>query len=243
MAKTIANTRTLTRLYLDENSEADWLDAEVDIAINEYYHEVISAVVDVYEDFYLTTDTFDTTTSQQEYTSADGLATDVLKLRRVEINMQPSDSSSVAVRAFPVQLDQVKRRLGDSTLGTNRSPAYYRYGFESSLTLGFLPIPSDGGTAAGKIWYIQKQSDLSDSNTSVNIPYADNYYRLIALGAAGSLLRKGQQEEVVAKQYLQEFEAGLGKMRMQLEEVTADDSKEVVDSVGDDTIYDIPLFL
>lgn len=235
MAKTVANLRQQTRTYLDEATTADWTNTEVDREINAGFHEVVTAVMETYENFYLISTTFNTVASQQEYATTDGFPSDFFKMVRVQINYNISDSNSLYNRAHPVDLNEIDGDLANNAIGISvfRNAAYFLYGEGTGSTgikLGFIPIPTRNGTNAIKIWYIPIMSDLSDSNTNVKIPYADRYYSLISLYAAATLLRKGQQEEIVARGYMAEFDIGLKKMRQQLEDRISDSSKHINDS-------------
>lgn len=243
MAKTLANIRTQTRTYLDEATEADWEDSEVDQSINDGYHEVVTSVMETYEEFYVVTDLFDSAANQQEYGTADGLPTDIFKIRRLEVNYDVSNSNSIARRAIPVSIDSVLRDLGNSALGITvyRNPAYYLIGSStgsSGIKIGIIPKPTAVGTDAIKLWYVPVQADLTSSSDAPNIPYADRYYKLISLYAAATLLRKGQQEEEVAQNYMKEFQFGLSKMQQQLEDRVADSGKSIVDTAGMDNDFD-----
>jgi hypothetical protein len=232
MAQTLTNLRQVTRMLLDESSAADWSVVDVDRAINFAYHEVVTAVIEAFEDYYAKTINLDTAAGKQEYGEDDGFPRDFFKMRRVEINYDVSDSNSKPRRALPISLDDVKQDLANETLSTYRSPSYYLLGHGSNLKLGFIPIPNNDGTDAIKLWYVYTPADLSASNDVPDIPYADRYAHLIPYGATVDLLRKGQQEEVAARQYRLEFEMGLEKMKQQLEDRRADDVKGVTDTVG-----------
>ena len=236
----LSDFRNDTRLLLDEATAADWSIAQVDRAINFAYHEIVAAAMEVFEDYYLKTDTWNSTADQQEYGTTDGFPTDFFKIRRVEINYDTSVSTSSPRRALPITLDDVSRDLGNTSIGVTpqRNPAYYLFGQGSNLKLGFLPIPDETGTNAIKIWYVYYPADMSASTDTPDIPYPERYSRLIGYGAAGDLLRKGQQEEAAAARYRLEFEAGLEKMKQQLEDRRADDVRGVTDVVGIDLQFD-----
>lgn len=245
MAKALSDLRSQTRMYLDEMTTSDWTDAEVDVEINSGYQEVVTQVMDTYEDFYIITTNFDSVANQQEYTTVDGMPSDIFKIRRVEINYDVSEANSIPRRAGPVKMDEVLRDLGSSALGISiyRNPAYFIYGTgtgANGIRLGLIPEPTRDGTDAFKLWYIPFQADLSDSTDSPNIPYEDRYFKLISLLAAAQLLRKGQQEEVAARQYILDFEMGLEKMKRELEGRLDDDSKKIVDVMGMDIDFSHP---
>lgn len=230
--KTLANLRADVRMFLDEETAGDWTVAQVDSAINYTYHEVVTSVVDVFEDYYTTTDTFDSVADQQEYDSTDGLPTDIYKLRRVEINTDPSNSNATPSRALPIGMDDVYRDLGNTSTSSSRHPSYYLIGSGSGEKIGFIPIPDEAGTDAIKIWYVQKQTDLTSATDEPVLPYGERYCRLIVWGAVADLLSKGQQEEQASNKYRSMFEVGLQKLKTELEDRKADECKGITDTTG-----------
>lgn len=237
MAKTLANLEAQTRTYLDEASTDDWTDVEVDREINAGYQEIVTSVVETYEDFYIQTANFDSIADQQEYTTVDGIPSDIFKIRRLEINYDVSDAQSNPKYCRPVLMDAVLRDLGNSALGITvyRNPAFFFYGSGTGAQgqrIGVIPEPTKAGTDAFKLWYIPYVADMTSGTDAINIPYPDRYAKLVSLYASAQLLRKGQQEEVVASNYMAEFEIGLEKMKQQLEDRLALDSKEITDTLG-----------
>lgn len=228
MSKTLTVLRQQVRTYLDEATQNDWTDTEVDREINVGYLKAYTAVVTVFEDYYSTKATSATVANQQEY----ALPSDIYKIRRVEINYEPSNANSLPRKAVPVAMDSVLRDLGNSALGITvyRNPAYYMRG----NTIGFIPEPTESGSGAITLWYIKTVAELSSASDTINIPFPDRYYDAISLEAAGTLLRKSQQEEEVARAYLAEAEGRREKMMMELEDRAADDTKTIVDTTGDD---------
>lgn len=229
MAKIMQNAIDQTRSYLDESSAADWTSPEVNREVNAGYQRIITAVLETFENYYVTSYTAASVNGQQEY----ALPTDFLKMRRVEVNYEPNTTGSVRQRAYPMDIDQVRRDLAVTTLGPSilRNPGYYIVG----NNIGFIPIPtvSSTGTDAIKIWYVQYQSDLSATTDVINIPYPDRFYSSIAKYAAAQLLRKGQQEELAARQLMDEFNNDLLEMKRQLEDRIEEETKSVIDVHGD----------
>jgi len=229
--KDLTQLRLDTRMLLDESTAADFTAAQVDSAINYAYQGLITAVMTTYEDFYLTTDTIDSVADQQEYGESESLATDIFKIRRVQINYD--SSSSNPRRAKQMIFDELADRdLGSTNIGSTSFPRYYVYGFGSNIKIGFLPIPPTAISDAIKVWYVQIQDDLSAAGDEINIPYQDRYGHLIGYGAAADLLSKGQQEESASTKYRTIYEMGLDKMQRELEDRKADGSKGVIDVIG-----------
>ena len=240
MAKTQGNLATETRIYLDESSQIDFLDTEVLLANNRAYHDMVGAVMDVYEEFYSITTpyTYAIVANQQEYT----IASSLIKVTRVEINYQPTTSGSVAERALPIKKDEVRTRLADTSYNL-RSPGYYLHGNIGAQRIGFIPIPTVADTTGQSIsvWGIDLPSDFTASGDNVNIPYADRFAYLISLKSAAQLLRKGQQEESVAGNYMQEYRAGVIDMQNFLKDRQSDDMQVIVDVMAENLDFSEPL--
>ncbi len=155
MSKTLANLQTGVRVYLDEANAADFLDSEVTRSINYGYHDVVANVIDVYEDFYNVTSPIQLSTvvNQQEYSIGNS---GLIKIRRVEINYNPSDANSTALRATAIKSDEMPLRLASNALGGTGlfSAGYYVNGQVSSQIIGFTPIPQNAGTNNISIWGI-----------------------------------------------------------------------------------------
>ena len=234
MAKTLLNLRTQTRSLLGEPTATDWTNAELNLLINTYYHKVHSAVVNVFEDYApLSTSNMTTVANQQEYS----LPSDLLKLRRVEINYDVSNANSAPLRAFPMPMDSVRRDLGNTNLGVTilRNPFYFLRG----SVVGFVPVPTRAGTDAIKVWYNPVLTDLSADTDTINIPYPDNYWMLIVYGATADALRFEQQESQEALQLEAKFERGIQQMQEELEDRVADETKFVTDTRGESLDFEL----
>jgi len=236
MAKTLLVARSDTRHYLDESTEADWLDSDLNRIINKQYQRVATAAMQTFENYYITEATTDTEAGVQEYE----LPSDFFKLRRVEINYDMATPNSSFSRALPIDLDQVRTQLDNSNSGSSilRSPSYYIQG----SIIGFRPIPSKDGDEAVKIWYVKQVPDLVYDIDVFDIPYADRYYGIITKAAAAEALRKGQQEPVEAKRLEDEAQADLDRMIRELEDRVAEESKGVIDVSGDNLDFGNPIF-
>lgn len=237
----LSTIRSQVRSYLDETTASDWTDAELNTLINQRYHRVYSSVITVFEDYNITTATINTVANTQEYdtSSADPLPSDIFKIRRVEINYDVSNSNSVMQRATPItNIDAIRVRLGESNLGSNifRNPAYYYVGGK----LGFLPIPDKTGTDAIKLWYVKTVADLSSDASTIDIPYPERYWNIIAEGAVADALRFGQQDLGAADKFDQKFIAGILLMQEELEDRIAEETKSVTDISGENLDFGSP---
>ena len=238
MAKTLGNVRTEVRVYLDEVAEADFLDTEVLLAINRAYQDVAGSVMEIYEEFYVTTTpfTYAVVANTQEYT----IDSSLIKTTRVEINYDPQTASSVAVRAIPIKSNEVRTNLNNTNSRYSfASPGYYLHGNIGAQKIGFVPVPTIADTSGQSIsvWGVALPSDLSSDSDNVNIPFADRFAYLVALRAAAQLLRKGQQEENNAQNYINEYQKGLVQMKSFLADRQADGVRMIQDALGEDTDF------
>lgn len=222
MAKALSELANHTRVYLDEKSAKDWSDIQVFRAVNYAYMEVYAAVVETYEDYYRTKFSTTLKANQQEYLLPDN----TYKVRRLEVQYDPNGR---ARKAQPFNFDSERSGIGDVNTGSSSAPMYYL----SGNVLGLKPVPAVEVASGLRGWIIVTPNELVETTDEINIPFPERYAGLIPLGAAGELLRKGQQEETVASKYLDDFRIGLEKMKQELEDRFADGFKYIIDSIGD----------
>lgn len=240
MAKQLQDLETEVRTYLDEATQADWLNSEVDTSLNRAYHDVCAFVMETYEQFYETTTpfTYAVIASQQEYT----IDASLIKVTRVEINYNPTVSGSQSSRVLAVKSDEILRNLGNTTSGPNSFAAgYYLHGPLGAQKIGFVPVPTSSDTTGKSIsvWGIALPTDLVNPGDDVNIPYADRFSYLVSLKAAAQLLRKGQQEEGAAGNYLNEYRAGIIDLMNFLKDRQADGGVYIEDSLMEDLDFEV----
>ena len=220
------------RSYLDEALEGDWTDTEINRWINQGYHQVVTAAVETFEDYYLSQHTkTDSVGDQQEYT----LPSDFYKMRRVEINYDVDSANSEPQRARRIDIDEVRTQLENTDVGGSvlRCAAYYVIGDR----IGFIPIPDKTGTDAIAIWYVKQVADMTTSTETPDIPYPDRYWHLISFFAAAKGLRKGQQESTEADKLEAQLERGLKRMKEELEDRISEDGKRVIDTSGENVDF------
>jgi hypothetical protein len=241
MSKSLTNLRVGTRVYLDEAQQADFLDSEVDRSINYAYMDVAIEVMSIKEDYFFTTTPkyISTVANQQEY----DVDSSLIKIRRVEINYNPSDVNSTAVRATAIKTEEIPLRLNANSLGSSGlfSSGYYVNGQQGNQKIGFTPVPQYAGTSNVSIWGIALPDELSSVLDTIKIPAPDAFGYLVELRAAAILLRKGQQAENYAVQYMRDYDQGILKMKNFLEDRQEDGVNMIADALNESTIFDNPL--
>lgn len=241
MSKTFTDVTTEIRVYLDESNQTDFLDTEVARAANAAYHEVVGAVMEVYEDYYFTTTPKHITSviGQQQYP----LDPTLIKLRRVEVNYDPANPNSAPIRAVKVELDELPLNLSNTSVGGSAlfNAGYYVIGEQDAQVIGLVPIPQTAGVNAIATWGIAMPVDMVLTTDPVLIPYADRFTFVIALRASARLLRKGQQEIQAADDLDKSYELELLKMKSFLKERKTDGPNVIVDVIMDDITFDYPL--
>jgi len=213
-------------MYLDEVSEADWTDSQINTQINFRYLGVYSAVIETFEDYYRKVVTSGTVANQSEYALPD----DFFKMQRLEVKY---DSNSEYRKANYFNTQQMNLQIGTSYYGATHRPIYSLSGEYIQL----LPVPKTSVDAGLRMYYVRELPELSSDSDEIDIPFANRYGNYIALAAAGDLLRKGQQEEAAAARYIAEYELSLQQMKSQLEN-RHDGVKYILDTQNDILSFD-----
>lgn len=234
MAKTLNDLISNCRTILDEAQPADWTAAEVLYWINFAYQQLASKVMEVYEEFYFTTTpyTYSTIANQQEYT----IASTLLKIERVEINLDPSNANSQAQRATAIKLEELPLNKNNNLLNgsTFFNVGYYFIGNQSAQKIGFVPVPQNAGTNNISVWGIEAPVDLVNTTDSVIIPFVDNFAQIIVKLAAANLLKKGQQEVQAADDLLKEAADDILNYQTFIKERQSDGPMMITEAAWDD---------
>lgn len=234
MAKTTSDLIANIRTYLDEAQPANWTSTEVLTAANFAYQYLASKVMEVYEEFYLTTTpyTYSSVANQQQYT----VASTLLKIERVEINLNPSAPDSQAQRATSIKMDELPLNLNNNLLNGSSffNIGYYFIGNQPTQQIGFVPVPPNGGTNNISVWGIDAPVDLVDNSDVVNIPYADNFAQIICKIAAGNLLKKGGQEVAAGDDLLNQSNIDILNYQTFIKERSADGPMMIEEAAWDD---------
>jgi hypothetical protein len=230
MAKTLSDLEYGVRVFLDEANAADFKDTEVVRSINYGYHDLVSKIITVYENFYETTSPFQyaLVANQQEY----AIDSTLIKVTRVEVNYAPNQSGSTPLRAIPVKMDEDLLNLSNSaSSGSIFNAGYYLHGNISAQKIGLIPMPTVSDTTGKSlsVWGIALPVDLVNGTDSPIIPYVDNFGQLIELKAAQILMSKGQENESVAGEYLQMYASGVEQMFNFLRDRQADGVQMIQD--------------
>lgn len=234
MSKLASDLISGVRVYLDESQPVDFTATEVLAAINFRYHYVVSKVIEVYQEFYLTTTPkqYSTVANQQTYT----LDTTLLKIERVEINYNTADPNSQPTRAVAVKMDEIPVNINNSLLNGSAITfaGYFIIGSQSVQKIGFVPVPPNAGTNAISVWGIEAPSDLVNTTDPVLIPYPDLFAQVIIKFAAADLLKKGQQAVQAADDLMSEATADVLNMQTFIVERSADGPNMISEAAWDD---------
>lgn len=234
MSKTFSDIVFDTRVFLDEAEPEDFTVAEVAAAVNWSYQHVVSKVIEVYQEFYLTVTprTYSTVANQGQYS----IATTFLKIERVEINYQPADPNSQPQRAMALKMDELPLALSNNLVGGSAlfNSGYYLIGNQGVQVLGFVPVPENAGTDNISVWGIEAPADMVNSSDPVIIPYPDLFAGIIGKLAAGRLLKKGQQAVGPADDLIGEANTDILNMQTYISERQSDGPNMIIQSEWDD---------
>lgn len=234
MSKILSDIIFDTRIYLDEAEPEDFTAAEVLAAINWSYQHVVSKVIEVYQEYYLTIipKFYSTLVNVQQYP----LIFNFLKIERVEINYQPSDPNSQPQRAMAIKMDELPLALANNMVGGSAlfNSGYYLIGREADQEIGFVPTPQNLGVGNIAVWGIIAPEDMANDSDVVHIPYPDLFAGIIGKMAAGRLLKKGQQAVGPADDLLGEANTDILNMQTFISERQSDGPNMITQSEWDD---------
>lgn len=190
--------------------------------------------MEVYEEYYFTTTpyTYSTVANQQQYT----IASTLLKVERVEVNLDPSVANSESQRATAIKMDEIPTNLNNSLLNgsTFFNVGYYLIGNQSAQKIGFLPVPQNAGTDNISVWGIDAPTDLVNTTDPVLMPYVDNFAQIITKIAAANLLKKGGQEVAAANDLLNESRQDILNYQTFIKERQSDGPLMIEEAAYDD---------
>ena len=208
----------------DEESTLDPTDAQLLPFINYRYQDLVGKITNLYEKYFITSASQNTVEDQELYDlpQDSNSRPEVKRITRVEISYDGTNWN----RAKYTNRNDISRT--EDNTGVSHTQGYPYYFLEGN-TLGFDPIPDADGTNKIKIWYIERQADLSAASDKPNIP--DDYHRLIVYGAAADL-KKRDDDFGAAQNYENDYLSGVKNM---LEEMSRRDISGVdeVEDTGD----------
>lgn len=177
---TLADLRARVRFYIDEPSQANFTDSDINYAINDVQQFVATEIDQVDEKFRVnpTPTTINLVTNQQYY----DLAEDFWKMTRVQ------DQTS----GLPIDFTDVNSQ---NDFFQNFPPLVNVYPFggfaafivggnsqgQAGGSIGFTPTPTDS-TKSVLYWYVPIIQDMDDDSDSSAIPR--QFYDLLAIQAA-----------------------------------------------------------
>ncbi len=169
---TRVDIRTRVRFYIDEPIQANFLDTDINYAINDCQQYVATEIDQVDEKYRVVTDptTINLVVNQQYYTLAD----DFWKMTRLQ------DATS----GLPIDFTEVNSQ---NDFFQNFPPLVNVYpfgGFSAFIvgnSIGFTPTPTDS-TKSVLYWYVPTIQDLTDDSDTSAIPR--QFIDLLAIQAA-----------------------------------------------------------
>lgn len=168
----------------EDNTDAVLSDTHLTTFLNARYQDVCNAIIDTNENFFGTINqTIDLVDGTSAYDLPDvdsNNRTRVIRILRVEI----AYDGSHFYRALPIKVQDLPTSdYVDNSYSTTQ-PVYYLLNNQ----MYFLPTPDSNQTNAVKIWYIQRQSDLSGDGDIPQFP--EQYHQILGWGVAADAMER-----------------------------------------------------
>lgn len=177
---TTSDLVTLFRDLVKEPNETVVSSTTIKRLLNMRYRMVCAAILNLNENYFAAIDnTIDFVDGQENYDLPDldsNNYTRVMNILRIEMAY---DGTNFRV-AQPVMVEELPDTTVIGTAYSTGSPRYYL--LDNDIYV--LPTPTDNATNAIKMWYTQRQTDLSNDGDVPN--FNPLYHDILAFGAAAS---------------------------------------------------------
>jgi hypothetical protein len=206
-----------TRAFPD-NTSSFWTDSVLTTYHNIVQQEVANEVIQVFEDYFLTSTNLGVSSGQAEYV----LPSNFIKARRLEDIRQPEPTEIYPVRWSDKRIETPHYSVQSSTyLGAG---GYYLRG--NTLVLTNTPTYTD--SSAIRLYYIKSVPDVTAGSLSSEIPI--EHHKALVWGIVKYCLFQQQGDTTVANA---EYQTHVNKIRSQAETRQVQRSRSVVRTRGD----------
>lgn len=177
--------RTIARALADEKIATNQVvDADVNTFINNWYQFVVSQIngIEGLHYFGAIDTSINLVNGTDNYALPDldaNSRTRVMDIQRVEI----ASSANNFVQARPISLLALPDTSEAAITYTSQNPRFYIYGSRIRV----LPTPSANITGGIKLWYDQRQTDMSTDASIPNFP--DEYHHILKYPVAADIIR------------------------------------------------------
>lgn len=158
-------------------------------AIDEGNKRIYSKMVQVHERLFYGTASFNAILNRQEYTSADGVPTDIKKILKLETKYADQTDRVRCTKIKLANVDQMDHAT--TTYKSSDNPGYYWFGNGSNTTIGFVPAHDESGDNYSKLWYLKRATRLTDGAQTPIVP-EDSHFLIVQFGVAVSQIMEDE---------------------------------------------------
>lgn len=179
----LVNLRNRTRFYIDDTSQQDFTNADINYAINRAQQEVSAELRQVFEDFFVTNVPYLITTAANQELYP--LPSDFIRLKRLE----RADTGEMVP-----MIDLNEKSIYGNAVPPLVNTAGYGSGISAYLLgeyLGLTPTPTDN-THPFNLYYVQRLADLVNDTDVTLIP--SEYIDLLSILAAVDCMIKDESD-------------------------------------------------
>lgn len=199
---------TLQNLYDDVYNKTglttnDLGTSELLTYLNQKKDEVFEAIVEVNEDFLLTSSYLDMTANTQDV----ALPTGSVKLKRLE----RTDDGTNWYLSVPLDINEIGHATDSTTINNNFTTTEPYHDVKGGV-LSLLPVPTATITNGLRAWYVPTPADMSAVTDTLTLP--SDFNPLVSIGAISIVA--GKYQLPILQQYAALYESGLQRMKKQL---------------------------
>lgn len=186
MGVALSTLRSRARTRADMVKSRAVTDAELDVFINSAASELHDLIVQVNQDWRLSSDEITTTSGEDTY----DLPEDFYLLRGVDLVTGSSPSDIVQLHRF--EWEDRGKYTTDYPLVTARAAVEaFRYTIQGSLSIVFRPVPKAGQTV--RLWYIPVMAALVEDDDELE--GVNGWEEFVVVEAAIQMLQKVERDD------------------------------------------------
>lgn len=160
-------------------------------AIDEGNKRIYNKILVVHERAFYKSDTFDAVSGKEEYTTSDGIPTDIKRILKLETRYA---DQTERVRATKIKLFNVDQMDHNTTTYRSKDrPGFDWFGNGSTTTILFSPKHDADGTDYNKIWYLAQPTKLTTGSQTPIVP-VDAHYLIVEFGLAVAQLMEDEDK-------------------------------------------------
>ena len=167
---------------------SDWSAAEITVSLNNWYHKVVSIILDSQDDWdfddpnHANASNFPKAfnlTANTQLVSLDVLTNKILKVSRVDVSYDGTNW----YKAEPIDQGEIGTAIDSTTVNNNFSTTKPYYDLQGTY-IYLYPIPTASVTSGLRVFYTREVDEFTTSDTTQEPGFDEPFHAMLSIGAA-----------------------------------------------------------